>query len=377
MARYSNATIGNIINANTILGAISVQNAAYSTSEKLRETKTARMIYEFASAENIGDRKEQQDRVVVRSHPTAADVVLAVLTDGMGGHSGGALAAQSVIDAVVPMFGAFTPEAGAADDWLRGMIMAAHDKVAAAGKGYNRDPRATCVLALAQPGRIDWAHCGDSRLYLFRDGEFVSRTEDHSLVEILLQQGKITEAEVHTHPERSKLFTSLGGPEPPQIATGTIEKCRPQDTVLLASDGLWAYFQPHEMADLTGYRNLTAGCDRLIGLARKRAGGNGDNVSVAMIRAPAPAKRGLIGALFGARVVEPSSFEDARRFMTKYLQTTMGRAANDLTARIETCETAVELAVQISLAAGAVERHCGAVEAAVFTQQAKGLMEDA
>ena len=335
------------------------------------------MIYEFASAENIGDRKEQQDRVVVVSHPTAADVVLAVLTDGMGGHTGGALAAQSVIDAVVPMFEAFTPAAGAAEDWLRGMIMAAHDKVAAAGQGYNRDPRATCVLALAQPGRIDWAHCGDSRLYLFRGGEFVSRTEDHSLVEILLQQGKITEAEVHTHPERSKLFTSLGGLEPAQIAAGNIEKIRPQDTVLLASDGLWAYFQAREMADLIGYRNLTAGCDRLIGLARKRAGGNGDNLSIAMIRAPVPAKRGLISTWFGQRVIEPSPLEDARCFMVKYLHAILGPEADDLTARIEACKTTADLAEQISRSAESVEEQEGAAKAAVFTQRAQGLMEDA
>ena len=335
------------------------------------------MIYEFASAENIGDRKEQQDRVVVMSHPTAADDVLAELTDGMGGHTGGALAAQSVIDAVVPMFEVFTPAAGAAEDWLRGMIMAAHDKVAAAGQGYNRDPRATCVLALAQPGRIDWAHCGDSRLYLFRGGEFVSRTEDHSLVEILLQQGKITEAEVHTHPERSKLFTSLGGPEPPQIAAGNIEKIRPQDTVLLASDGLWAYFQAREMADLIGYRNLTAGCDRLIGLARKRAGGNGDNLSIAMIRAPVPAKRGLISTWFGQRVIEPSPLEDARCFMVKYLHAILGPEADDLTARIEACKTTADLAEQIPRSAESVEEQEGTAKAAVFTQRAQELMEDA
>lgn len=335
------------------------------------------MIYEFASAENIGDRKEQQDRVVVMSHPTAADVVLAVLTDGMGGHTGGALAAQSVIDAVVPMFEAFTPAAGAAEDWLRAMIMAANDKVAAAGKGYNRDPRATCVLALAQPGRIDWAHCGDSRLYLFRDGEFASRTEDHSLVEILLQQGKITEAEVHTHPERSKLFTSLGGAEPPQIATGCIEKCRPQDTVLLASDGLWAYFQAREMADLIGYRNLTAGCDRLIGLARKRASGNGDNLSIAMIRASAPIKRGLIGTLFRSRLVEPSPLEDARRFMLNYLRAISGPAADDLTLRIEACKSGAELSAQFPGAVEAVEGHGGAAQATLFVQRVKGLLEEA
>ena len=334
------------------------------------------MMFEFASAENVGDRKEQQDRVVVMSHPVQPDVVLALLTDGMGGHTGGALAAQSVVDAIVPLFGAFRPGAGPVDDWLRAMITAAHAKVAAAGQGYNRNPRATCVLALAQPGRIDWAHCGDSRLYLFRGGEFVSRTEDHSLVEILLQQGKITEAEVHTHPDRSKLFTSLGGPEPPQIATGGIDDCAPRDTVLLASDGLWAYFRPQEIADLTGYRNLTQSCDRLIALARRRARGNGDNLSVAMIRIPAGVKRGLIGTLFGPPVIEPSPLEDARRFMIKYLRAILGPGADDLTAQLEDCKTAAALAAKIARCADSVEGHGGAARATAFVARAKDLLED-
>ncbi len=245
------------------------------------------MIYEFASAENVGDRKEQQDRVAVLTHPASEDFVLAVLADGMGGHTGGARASQAVLDAVLPAFEKFQPGKDKPKDCLRTMILAAHEKVAAAGQGFQRDPRSTAVLAMAGPERIDWAHCGDSRLYLFRDGKFVKRTEDHSLVEILFQQGKISEDEMLTHPERSRLFSSLGGDEPPAIVFGGIDDPEPQDTVLLGSDGLWTYFDGFEMAQLVGLRALPEGCERLISLARRRANGNGDNVSVAMIRKPA------------------------------------------------------------------------------------------
>ncbi len=336
------------------------------------------MIYEFASAENIGDRKEQQDRVATLSHPAIADVILAILTDGMGGHTGGALAAQAVIDAITPLFGTYTPGVMPAGQWLVDMIMAAHHKVAATGQGQNRDPRATCVLALAQPGRIDWAHCGDSRVYLFRDGEFVSRSEDHSLVEILLQQGKISEAEVHTHPERSKLFTSLGGPESPQIATGFIDNAAPGDTVLLASDGLWAYFKPREIADVIAFRDLTSSCDNLIKLARHRARGNGDNLSVAMIRQPAEqAKPGLVGSLLGLSSAETSPLEDARRFILTQLRQHAAKNADGLITQIKQSLSLGELAAAVPQCVKALSSGGGVEIAESFLLRVQGLLEEA
>ena len=335
------------------------------------------MVYEFASAEHIGDRKEQQDRVVVVSHPRDPGVVLSLVADGMGGHTGGALASQAVVDAIEPVFAAFDPATQAPQDWLGNMLQAAHERVASAGQGFNRDPRSTCVLALAQPGRIDWAHCGDSRLYLFRENEFVSRTEDHSLVEVLQQQGKITEAEALVHPERSKLFTSLGGPEAPQAAFGGLSETKLRDTVLLCSDGLWAYFRPQEIADLTSYRDLTSGCDRLIDLARKRAGGNGDNVSVAMIRLPAPVvKPGLLASLFGARATVPSPLEDARRFVIKYLRAVMGPGADDLCGQVESCKTAKEFVALLPRCAKVIEGLGGEAKSTLFTQRALDLLEE-
>ncbi len=332
------------------------------------------MQYEIASAEHIGDRKEQQDRLLVMHHPLLPGTVLAALADGMGGHTGGALAAQAVVDAVADVFGSYDPQTGTPQDWLKAMVLAAHDKVAAAGKGFNRDPRSTCVVVLAQPGRMDWAHCGDSRLYAFHKDEFALRTEDHSLVEILLQQGKITEVEVLTHPERSKLYSSLGGPEPPQISFGGFDATHPDDSVLLASDGLWAYFRAKEMADLIEYRTLEQACDRLVELARRRAKGNGDNLSLVLLRVVEKKKQGLLKSIFMSKPAVPSPVEDAKRFMVKYLNTVLGPEAESILVKIEKCSSAQDLDSMINSSSKVVVELMGKDRAEQFAARARELM---
>ena len=335
------------------------------------------MNYEFASAENIGDRKEQQDRVALASHPRHDDVVIAVLADGMGGHKGGALASQAVLDAVLPMFEAFAPGTGKPRDGLEGMVAAAHQKVTATGKGHNRDPRSTCVIALAQKSRIDWVHCGDSRLYVFRNGEYSGRTEDHSLVEILVKQGEIREEEALLHPDRSKLFTSLGGPEPPQLAFGALENVESGDTVLLASDGLWTYFRNRELAALTSYRGLTEACDRLVALARRRAAGNGDNISIGMVRRAGVGKRSLFGTLFNneSKSPEPSPFEDSRRFLLSYLRDLPGNSSKTIAQSIAACTTTDQLRALLAENAAAFAAMTDASRAQSFVDRALDLLE--
>ena len=163
-----------------------------------------------------------------------------------------------------------------------------------------KDPHSTAVMLLLQPGKVSWAHCGDSRLYRYHDDQLIFRTIDHSYVEQLLAKGKITPQQAAVHAKRNILITSLGGQEAPKIDYGMAEDLQGGDSFLLCSDGLWGYFSDAELGQVLARHSARESCDILITQARQRAGGEGDNVSVAILKLveidvpakpPAPAKR--------------------------------------------------------------------------------------
>jgi len=137
---------------------------------------------EACVAKHTGDRTEQQDRAAVFAHPTRKGTLMAVLADGMGGHSGGAMAAEQVILKAKQNFEAFAPASESAPDLLRSIVDEAHIVIKLTRFTSEQDPHSTAVVFMMQPDRADWAHCGDSRFYHFRNGVLVTRSVDHSLV---------------------------------------------------------------------------------------------------------------------------------------------------------------------------------------------------
>ena len=165
-----------------------------------------------------------------------------VVVDGMGGHSGGALAAEVAVNSLCASFARRSP----GDDWsdfLRGALEAAHDAVVAIGnkEGVNSRPRATCAICIAGEGRAMWAHVGDSRVYFARDGTVAARTRDHTPIESMLQDGLISEEEIAGHPMRHYVEYCLGGiTERPLFTISRPVELAPGDLLLLCSDGLWS-----------------------------------------------------------------------------------------------------------------------------------------
>jgi serine/threonine protein phosphatase PrpC len=239
---------------------------------------------ETCTAQHIGDRDEQQDRIGLFVHPTQKGSLLAVVADGMGGHTGGAMAAEQVIHSAKTNFQSGSLITSEIQATLAGGINDAHDGIKLSRFTSEQDPHSTASLLIVQPGRADWAHCGDSRIYHFREGVRVSRSYDHSHVMNLVKLGYLTEEQAESHPQKNLLISCLGDNDAPKIDFGQAVPLVDGDCFLLCSDGLWAYFTDDELGRVLHEYPVRQAAEILVNTARERAKGHGDNCSLAIVR---------------------------------------------------------------------------------------------
>jgi serine/threonine protein phosphatase PrpC len=186
-----------------------------------------------------GSRRINQDRIAYAERDNA---VLMVLADGLGGHARGELASELLTQNVVQGFTSIRqPLIEQPSAFLALSILQAHKMIKAMGMAHSPpiEPRTTCVICLVQNGYAYWAHVGDSRLYLFRNGDLIERTQDDTMIERLRQEGVLTEEEMLTHPDKSRLLKCVGGPRDPSVSLSQETLLNPGDVLLLCTDGLW------------------------------------------------------------------------------------------------------------------------------------------
>lgn len=239
---------------------------------------------EGVSAQHLGDRQEQQDRVFICANPHVRGAALALIADGAGGHKGGAAAAEQVMRTARQLFERWSPRHESAQALLAMIAEEAHTVIRLNRALTEEEPHSTLVAALVQEDRADWVHVGDSRLYHFAGTNLRTRTRDHSFVEAQISQGHWSEAERHRHPNRNLLLQALGHSEPPRPDFGQTAALRDGDTFLLCSDGLWDYFSDAELGKVLHALPPRQAAEMLIGAALKRAQGRSDNISLAILK---------------------------------------------------------------------------------------------
>lgn len=242
------------------------------------------MKYVVYQASRKGGRPYNEDRV---AYAYTSDALFMVVADGMGGHSNGQLAAQMVTQTMSSLFQSRArPALTDMHAFLLDGIYAAHDAINeyALRKRMKDPPRTTCVACVVQRGVACWAHVGDSRLYHFDRRQFLSRTRDHSAVQELVDEGLLDEDQMHVHPDRNKLYNSVGGFALPDIELSELVPLREGDVLLLCSDGLWSELNTREMLSTLRAYPLERAIRHLMDHAEFRGGRYCDNLSIVSMR---------------------------------------------------------------------------------------------
>jgi PPM family protein phosphatase len=222
---------------------------------------------------------------------------LFIVSDGVGGQLAGEVASQIVVEALPVLLRERLAGIGdlsdvRAGELIIGALREFSNRVRSEAKGEAgiEGLGATVVLALIRDAFALIAHMGDSRAYLLRAGELRQLTNDHSIVQLLIEAGEIAPKQAHTHPSRGRLTRSVGMDGEP-LPEAQCVALKPGDRLMLCSDGLTGMLS-HETirAILDGGLEPETACQRLIDKAN--AAGGRDNITTVVIDfIPAPAMR--------------------------------------------------------------------------------------
>ena len=218
-------------------------------------------------------RRENEDSAFMQAP-------LFVVADGMGGAQAGEVASRIAVEA----FEEGLTESGSPEEQLADRVREANRQIYERSRAeHGREGMGTTLTAAyVDDAHLAIAHVGDSRAYLFRDGELTRLTHDHSLVDELVRQGKLTEEQAAEHPQRSIITRALGPEADVDVDTFTYP-VRAGDVLLLCSDGLTSMVSEDRVAEVLGSsQTLDEAGDRLIRDANE-AGGR-DNITVVLFR---------------------------------------------------------------------------------------------
>ncbi len=268
-------------------------------------------VVEQAYRTDTGRQRDANEDTYFAKSPVFA------VADGMGGAQAGEVASRLAAES----FDAVKRGDESPETYLRAIAKTANARIhrLAESDTSRSGMGTTFTAALLEGEEVGFAHVGDSRAYLFRDGQLKLLTSDHSLVEELRRQGRLTDEQAEDHPQRSIITRARGPERDVEVATRTV-RARPGDVFLLCSDGLTTMIKEERIAAiLKEADSLDAAVKQLVAEANE-AGGR-DNITVVAFRVdeaevpaeaedqltlvgPAAEEAGLTAAGVGAAVEE-------------------------------------------------------------------------
>lgn len=229
-----------------------------------------------------GRRPNNEDRcrIEIKDDGTA----LLVLSDGMGGHAAGEVAGQMTVDTIAERF--FESPRTGSTDFLENAIVTANLNIhrMASTRPCYAGMGSTVVCAVLSENKAYCANVGDSRLYALRDGALELITHDHSLVQELIDIGKLSPEDAETHPMRNVITRSVGSAIRIEPTFYTFETL-PGDRILLCSDGLSGVLSVSEMQSILSEDTSASDiAEKLVSAAYDS--GSRDNISVCLAFIP-------------------------------------------------------------------------------------------
>ena len=246
------------------------------------------MKLEVASLSHIGQVRQRNEDALGHFEPAEKAVredkgSMFIVADGMGGHRGGEIASKLAVDTILSSFYASKENdtlpslQQAFSDANKVIIEKSHEDVSLFGMGT------TCTAMVIKKDEAYFAHVGDSRAYVVRDGELEQLTEDHSLVGEMVRSGILSEEDARHHPRRNVITRSLGThEETPADTPASPMRLAAGDVFLLCSDGLTSLVDPGEIEAILASNPPRRTCDELVDLANEKGGK--DNITVQVIR---------------------------------------------------------------------------------------------
>ena len=229
-------------------------------------TQVRKKTMEISLLTDIG-QKRSNNQDFVNKFVNQAGVTLVVVADGMGGHRAGNIAR----------------ELSQIRDWMIAAIDAENRKIYELGQNEEYKGMGTTIEVLAfVDNAVIFAHVGDSRIALIRNGEYKQLTNDHSLVNALIKAGQLTEEEAAVHPQRNIITQSIGQAAPIEADLG-VQQLEPGDYILANSDGLTNMISVEQIVHIVNSPGFVEEKTSRLVAAANEAGGH-DNITVALIK---------------------------------------------------------------------------------------------